>query len=156
MSEYRAAHSKELLERVRDYRLTHRDEIAERNRAYDAVHREERRQYQRQYRSTHPETYREWLRAHPEKVATKNRNRRAREAGNGGVHTDADVIAQYERQKGKCFYCGKKLDDDYHVDHVVPLALGGSNGPENLVIACAYCNVSKGAKHPIEFAGILC
>lgn len=31
------------------------------------------------------------------------------------------------------------------VDHVVPLALGGSDHPSNLRAACAACNTSSGA-----------
>jgi 5-methylcytosine-specific restriction endonuclease McrA len=33
--------------------------------------------------------------------------------------------------------------------------LGGSNGPENIVIACPHCNQSKNAKHPMDFCGRL-
>lgn len=74
---------------------------------------------------------------------------------NGGTHTAKDVAAQYERQQGKCFYCDQEVGDRYHVDHVVPLLLGGSNGPENLVIACPECNIRKSAKHPMDFCGRL-
>jgi len=49
----------------------------------------------------------------------------------------------------------RRIDGGYHVDHVTPLVLDGSNGPENFVIACAACNLCKGAKHPMDFAGIL-
>jgi len=47
------------------------------------------------------------------------------------------------------------LGGDYHVDHRVPIARGGSNGPENLVIACPDCNRRKNAQMPHEFAGRL-
>jgi 5-methylcytosine-specific restriction endonuclease McrA len=88
------------------------------------------------------------------RVAEANR-RRARKKNNGGSHTAADIEQQYERQKGKCFYCGAKVGKKYHVDHVVPLAKGGSNGPENLVIACPSCNCAKHDKHPMDFSGQL-
>ena len=65
----------------------------------------------------------------------------------------ADVAAQRTRQKGRCYWCGEKTGRHYHVDHVVPLIKGGSNGPENLVIACAACNLSKKDRHPMDFAG---
>lgn len=57
------------------------------------------------------------------------------------------------RQKGKCYWCGAKTGDAYHIDHVIPLSAGGSDGPENMVAACAFCNLSKGAKHPMDFGG---
>lgn len=46
-----------------------------------------------------------------------------------------------------CCYCGRKLDtSNATVDHVIPLALGGSNKAGNKVHACVWCNVDKGNK----------
>lgn len=36
--------------------------------------------------------------------------------------------------------------DNYSIDHVVPLALGGTNDLTNLVLACLPCNIKKGVK----------
>jgi 5-methylcytosine-specific restriction endonuclease McrA len=114
-----------------------------RRRAWRAEHPEEKLAYDRAYRA-----------ANPDKMSAYDRNRRAREQSAEGTHTAEDIRAQYDRQKGKCFWCHKKLGK-YHVDHVVPIARGGSNGPENLVVACPHCNHTKSAKHPMDFAGIL-
>jgi len=139
--------------------MAHREEMAAYDRKRYAAHRDKVCDRVRRYRMAHPEKVaeakRKWRAEHPERRAATRRNRRARECGNGGTHTAADVRAQYERQKGRCYWCGQKLGRNYHVDHVIPIALGGSNGPENLVIACAKCNASKGAKHPMEFAGVM-
>src|SRR3546814_15107522 len=71
--------------------------------------------------------------------------RRAQAVSSGGEFTAEDIDAMLAAQKKKCWYYGTKLTA-YHVDHRIPLARGGSNGPENLVIACPACNLSKGAK----------
>jgi hypothetical protein len=43
-----------------------------------------------------------------------------------------------------CRYCGAKSPDvPLRVDHVVPVALGGSDDPSNLVTACEPCNTGK-------------
>jgi hypothetical protein len=43
-----------------------------------------------------------------------------------------------------CKYCGAKAPDVVlRVDHVVPVALGGSDDPSNLVAACDPCNSGK-------------
>lgn len=52
-----------------------------------------------------------------------------------------------------CYYCGipaamgvKQL----HIDHVIPVALGGTNDPWNLVAACWDCNAGKTNGVPSE------
>lgn len=156
---YNAAHREEKSSYMAAYYASHREERVAYNAAYDADHREERAAYQAVYRAAHVEdraAYQlAWAAAHPEELRTHWRNRRARQRNAPGVHTAADVRAQYARQKGICFWCPEKVGDTYHVDHVVPLILGGSNGPENIVIACPTCNLSKGGKHPQEFCGRL-
>lgn len=152
--EYRASRSEENRAYQRAYHEAHReqrrrrrqerhDEIAENNRRYRAANRERIAAY-----------YRQWCKDHPDLLLQHSRTRRARKLGSAGTHTPADVAAQKARQKDRCYYCHRKLTD-YHVDHVVPLALGGSNGPENIVVSCPTCNLSKGAKHPADFAGVM-
>lgn len=47
----------------------------------------------------------------------------------------------------KCRYCGATSDmATLHIDHVLPVALGGTNDFDNLVTACAPCNLGKSAK----------
>lgn len=96
-----------------------------------------------------------WRKRNPEQWAAIQRNRRALASGAEGTHTKADVLAQYQRQKGRCYWCKSKVGKGYHTDHVVPLSKGGGNGPENLVVACSRCNTSKRDKHPMDFAGVM-
>lgn len=96
----------------------------------------------------------EKIRAHYQenkhKYKANSNRRRARIANAPGSHTKDDILAIFKRQGGRCRYCSLTLDK-YHVDHIMPLALGGSNGPENLQILCGPCNLWKGSKHPEEF-----
>ena len=43
----------------------------------------------------------------------------------------------------RCHWCGAAATQ---VDHLVPVALGGSNALSNLVPACASCNASRGKR----------
>ena len=160
---YRASHREEEAARGAKYYAAHREEIAARTAAHSAAHREERREEKRAYQAAYFAAHREKIAArtaayraeHLEEYAAYSRNRHALENGNGGTHTAEDVRAQHARQKGLCYWCLAKVGDTYHVDHVMPVILGGSNGPENLVIACPACNCSKSAQHPMDFCGRL-
>ena len=46
------------------------------------------------------------------------------------------------RGKGRCMKCGSKKN--LEIDHVVPLARGGSSRLENLQLLCRDCNRRKG------------
>lgn len=56
----------------------------------------------------------------------------------------------YDRDKGKCRYCGTSLGIGWHVDHLYPKSRGGSNAISNLVASCPRCNMTKGARTPEE------
>lgn len=91
----------------------------------------------------------QWIKNNPDKNRAKVSRRRALKLG---VETAPfDIRKQLRNQKGKCYYCGCKLDK-YHVDHVIPLSRGGSDLPENKVLACPSCNIRKKDKYPHEWA----
>lgn len=49
------------------------------------------------------------------------------------------------RDNHTCQYCGAQAPDvRLEVDHIVPLAQGGTNDPDNLLAACYGCNRGKG------------
>ena len=57
-----------------------------------------------------------------------------------------------------CCYCtrsgDRNVDPDgrtWHVDHLYAQANGGDSAPDNLVLACAACNISKSKKLIAEF-----
>lgn len=53
------------------------------------------------------------------------------------------------RDNHQCRYCGAQAPDiPLRVDHVVPVALGGSDDPSNLVTACEPCNTGKSSIAP--------
>lgn len=48
-----------------------------------------------------------------------------------------------------CHYCGSPAPDvELHVDHVLPVSLGGTDTPDNLVTSCAPCNLGKASISP--------
>lgn len=53
------------------------------------------------------------------------------------------------RDNHTCRYCGAMAPDvALHVDHVDPVALGGTDEPTNLITACQDCNAGKSSVQP--------
>jgi hypothetical protein len=52
-------------------------------------------------------------------------------------------IFVWQRDERKCVKCGSNQNLEF--DHIIPLAMGGSNTARNLQLLCADCNRSKGA-----------
>lgn len=172
---YHAANRERILARNAALRAENKERIAARGAAYYAANRELILAKQAAYKAANPEKVaaskeaykaanpdkcnaakRAWQIKNPEKRAANKRNRRARTRNSDGSHTAADVRAIFDNQGGLCANCHAKLfksgKQKFHVDHIMPLALSGSNRPENLQCLCPPCNLSKGAKHPIDFA----
>ncbi|MFL5812033.1 MAG: HNH endonuclease [Bdellovibrionia bacterium] len=62
--------------------------------------------------------------------------------------------SQWWKQKlaaGICHYCGKKFSaKDLTMDHVVPIARGGTSTQGNVVPACKNCNQDKKLSTPVD------
>lgn len=57
------------------------------------------------------------------------------------------------KNKGLCHYCNRKFKaDQITMDHVIPLARGGTSTPGNIVPACKSCNQSKKLESPVDDA----
>ena len=95
-----------------------------------------------------------WRRSNKDKVRAFDINKRAKRKAAVSVTqkpaSAADVVNVLKSAKGKCYYCGLKRK--LTIDHIIPLARGGTHEKCNLVAACGACNSSKGARDPIKFA----
>lgn len=113
------------------------------------------RQMTQAWKDANPEqraqTNAEWVHKNLHKCRTYQHNRRAKKAANGGTLSPDLAITLYAKQRGKCTCCGVALGDDYEMDHIVPLALGGVNSDENIQLLTSRCNRQKGAKPPHVF-----
>jgi len=158
-AQWRKEHADEIAQYSVQWRQEHHEEIAQ----YNAQWRQDHPQYDVQWAKEHAEekahNNAQWRKANPDKCRAARNRRRARKLGNGGSHTAADIQRQGDLQYWLCWWrmpgCAIDCKDDYHVDHLVPLARGGHNNPSNIVISCPHCNYSKNDKTPDEFAGRL-
>lgn len=75
-----------------------------------------------------------------EEVLKQRAYERKRADWNGMRSRIAPIV--FERDNFRCVLCG--ATDDLTVDHIVPLALGGTNDLDNLHTLCRSCNCRKG------------
>jgi len=92
-----------------------------------------------------------WHAANPEKRRIQQQNRESRKRANGGKLSPDLASKLFILQKGKCPCCNKPLGDDFHLDHIIQIKLGGSNTDDNIQLLRQRCNQQKQAKHPVEF-----
>jgi hypothetical protein len=66
---------------------------------------------------------------------------------------DKDYVSQ--RDGWRCTYCDRRLNRrTRHIDHSVSVANGGTDHINNLRLACAPCNLCKGALNARDFRRI--
>lgn len=168
--EYRKQNQDKVKDGARASRAKHKDSISAFGKAYRAANKDELRRKSSEYRQkTKPAIrarakryrrenlekvraqYSTWAKENPESNRVRVQNRRARRIANGGILSKGLVKRLFVLQRGKCPCCGKSLGGDYHLDHIVPLARGGSNSDTNMQLLKGVCNMQKHAKDPIDF-----
>ena len=74
-------------------------------------------------------------------------NRRNRIMNNGGKTTLDDWRSICDFYGNRCLMCGAPGDfQSLTMDHIVPVAKGGSNNPDNIQPLCHSCNSRKGTR----------
>jgi hypothetical protein len=102
---------------------------------------------------TAAQSSRKYRKKYPERVRVINQNRRARERGAEGSHTEAEWLRVKVINAYLCAGCGDiafniKLTED----HIIPLSRGGTNYISNIQPLCPYCNCRKWATLPDEIS----
>lgn len=132
------AKAKEWLEKNSDYKK-------QKDKEYGKANRDKNNLAAKKYRQRNPDKVktfqRNWSLNHPENSRLKAAKRRALKKENGVFQVTKKDIARM--LKKPCVYCGAPSE---HIDHVVPIIKGGRHSIGNMAPACAFCNVSKGAK----------
>lgn len=155
LRDYRLTYYKANMDRIKQqaaqYRITNIEHYKEKDAVYHKENRNKRLSYLRNWQENNPDYGAKWRAENQEKGCTYSRNRRARKKVSTGSHTKDDIMQLLVLQRYRCAVCRCSIKSMYHVDHIYPLVSGGNNRKENLQLLCPACNLSKHAKHPIDF-----
>ena len=153
--EYQAKNRQSVLEKKKEYRGNNQEQIKNYMTSYRDKNKEKLKLQTQEYRQKNVELLREkaslYAKSNPLKRRASESHRRAKMSGSNGKHTASDIRKIHAQQGYKCACCGVDTKSKYHVDHIMPLALGGSNDPLNLQILCHLCNHQKSWRHPVDF-----
>lgn len=145
---YRAENLEKERERHSDYHRRNRERLLPkqrelRRRYYYADIERERTNRRKYWASKTPEQRQDFYRRHREIRYQIAAIRRARILGTQAEPIRrGDIIARDNRT---CYLCGQQdlKDRQIHLDHVIPLARGGTHTDDNLRVACVPCNYRK-------------
>lgn len=129
---YRESHLEDERERSRNSRKLWRENNPEKAKEENCLYHERKLELAR-------------LNYDPEKGREKNENRRAKRLAAGGTITQAEWLSVLQKYGHKCLWCNK-TGISLTMDHVVPLAIGGTHTIDNIQPLCRSCNSKKGTQ----------
>ena len=152
--------------RSRAYNSANREKVREKHAIYYKNNIEKRKKYiqenrekileqLKEYYKSHKDSKIEYTKRHKEENRIKYRlyenTRRSRKANSDGSLSQNIAAKLMLLQQNKCAICKKQLGNDYHIDHIMPLSLGGANTDDNVQLLHSSCNLKKHKKHPIDY-----
>ncbi len=161
---YNQTHKKERAKYAKAFREQHPEKVAAQYKTWHDNNKEKRSEYNKEWHQNKKleEGYEVWItkkrkylkeyyQNNKEQFKIYSNNRRARIAEAGGSFTKADIRDLYVSQGARCYYCSTNIEEGYEIEHMTPISRGGTNGPENICLACALCNHTKHTKTAEEF-----
>lgn len=159
------------IQKQKEYRVANKDKLNAATVAWQKANQEHVKAYQKQWstdnhdhviekskiwRKTNSDRSRaqaaKWAKENPDLRRISAGARRARARTQVG-YVSKDIAKKLMLlQRGKCAICNTDLEKSgNHLDHVMPLVLGGLHDDSNFQLLCPSCNLSKNAKHPVDF-----
>ena len=129
-----------------------RDKTRETWRRFYANHADAERERSKKRAQYRKNATRLWAKLNPLKRAANESRRRARQRET--ACGDVDYAAVVQAAHGICAICGLLVGNEpAHIDHIIPLARGGSHTQNNLQFTHGRCNNAKGARLLMKVAG---
>jgi len=137
------------------YRKNNPEKVKETNLKYKSANSEQIKIARSEYYSKNKEKLKlgrkKWEEKNPHAGQIRKQNRWARKRAVGGRLSNGLKDKLYKLQRGKCACCNLPLGANYHMDHIMPIVLGGTNTDNNIQLLRQKCNNQKHTKHPVDF-----
>lgn len=155
--EYLSLNKDKTNEAQRKYRENNRESVSAKSRDYlknkiTEEQKEKIKDIQKKYKENNKESIKIQRSNYNKQNQLKRRliqsKRRALMLSSGKTLSKGLIEKLFELQKGNCICCDMPLIDGYHIDHIMPLSLGGKHIDENIQLLRIACNISKSNKHP--------
>lgn len=125
-----------------------RQQIYERERQRYAENPERYKEYRQRW---YAKNWQRYYRENRERVKLWGHEHRRRLQVQGRGITPEEWMEKLASYEGLCHWCEEPHGEIPHMEHVMPVALGGLHEIENVVPACQRCNFRKGIKHPDDW-----
>jgi 5-methylcytosine-specific restriction endonuclease McrA len=137
---------------VKAWQNANREHVRARRAEYRAAHRAEMTEYRQTNRETIAANAEAWRKANAGRVRSHSATRKARKNQQGAFTVAAKDLRRLLASPCAVHGCQNR---EIQIDHIIPLARGGSHGIGNLQPLCAHHNQSKHTKLWIEFRAYL-
>ncbi|NBW19367.1 MAG: hypothetical protein EBR82_66465, partial [Caulobacteraceae bacterium] len=144
---YYEANKEKVAARHKAYREANKEKVAAHQKAYCEANKEKRAAQNKAYREANKEKEAAQTKAYREANKEKLFERRAQRRFRKTYIINHLLVAQ----RGKCASCHVNVIEKHHLDHIVPLANGGTHDRSNFQLLCPACNLSKHVKDPLAF-----
>lgn len=167
---YREANPEKVRASMKRWREANKDKEREYRKAYYEANKEKIKDHAKAYRKTNPEKIISQRKSHWQKYKDKNlarlkiyreshreircalqSKRKAAKKEAMLPSTDLKVIKKLYEKRAKM---SEKYNELYHVDHIIPLSVGGAHHQDNMRVITAKQNMEKKNKYIPELGGV--
>lgn len=137
----------------KEYAAKNKEKIAQYQKDYKKKNQEYLSDYHKKYLNNGGREVRKTYRENNKdkiKELKRHNNALRKQAIKQGV-SGSEYQVWLSEQPKICAYCGINCSEEFHVDHIEPLAAGGEHITTNFATSCPACNTSKGSQSLIIF-----